>query len=371
MTKDRSIISNIYKELLKRKSHSTGLLSGDIGKAVFFLHYDKVNSFNYVNPQVKLLIDRIEREVCNWSSVYYSTGVVGTLSGLKILEMIDSTCSYSIDHSELIPYFLDILEKDFRQENYDFFHGALGIMFFFILFSCQNEVEQSIEHALLAGVRDAESIFWSSYNRKIFDNKYVNLGLAHGMASILSILARSYRTTGRKEDVRSTMNLIMKYYVANENGDHVLSVFPYGISDKEENRFSRMAWCYGDPGIGLAFLTAGVETGIIEFVEYGENILLRAAKRFDLKVNQVDNPFLCHGTSGVAIIYLNAYKMSKNKLFYDVAKYWHSRTLDFLEGCDWQSYPQGLLEGLTGIGLMLLSFEVNENLEWEKLLLLN
>jgi hypothetical protein len=87
-----------------------------------------------------------------------------------------------------------------------------------------------------------------------------------------------------------------------------------------------LAWCYGDPGIGLSFLQAGLYTNSKVMTEYGIEILDHSSKRICLEENMVYDPFFCHGTIGVSMIFLNAFKITGIGTFKFSSEFWLNKT---------------------------------------------
>ncbi|KOH43329.1 lanthionine synthetase LanC family protein [Sunxiuqinia dokdonensis] len=365
-------ISDIANEVTKDNLRQIGLLEGEIGKILFLSEYlnfqEDKNITNYLNQSIPRVIGEIESRPYTYN---YANGLCGILTAFclinKTLE-IPLEVTYDTDNQMFSTF-----KKSLKPNNYEFLFGGLGYMFYFLNRPDDVAVpflEEMINDLLAFRNKNGHGIFWKSYHRVTFDKSYVNLGLAHGMAAIVGIMAETYFKYPNFWHAKRIVEQIYQFYLSNENHTSKnTSLFAYGISSKNRiDKNCRLAWCYGDAGIGITFLISGNKIGNTEVYEFGKEILLHSAIRRDVSDSQVDDPYFCHGSAGLAIIFLNAYKLTKDKRFEETAFYWLNTTLRFLKE---KKYSRtGFLTGLSGVGLVLLSFLKNDHLQWEKLMLL-
>ena len=88
-----------------------------------------------------------------------------------------------------------------------------------------------------------------------------------------------------------------------------------------------MAWCYGDLGIGMAIWQAGKVLKKTEWKEAGLTILLQYTKRRNLFDNYVQDEEICHGTSGIVMIFRRMFLETNRNEFAEATQYWLHRTL--------------------------------------------
>ena len=144
----------------------------------------------------------------------------------------------------------------------------------------------------------------------------------------------------------------------------------------------RLAWCYGDLGIGMALWQSGKAVDNKGWKEKGLEILLQSTKRRDLKESLVSDAGICHGSAGVALIFRRMYLETCIEEFNEATNYWITKTLDFAHFVDglagyktklaseWKC-DYSLLTGISGIGLVLLSYIENNQQKWDEILLLS
>ncbi len=365
-----NLLSDIADHLASVNSKNLGLLGGETGRAIFFAQYSKKRNNNECEDLSKSIAARIFEAIQNESfPLYYSNGLTGILCGLNVIEALKINNDYSIDVDKLLNDLEAISIANIRNENNDLLAGSIGIILFFAIFNCHEQFSLVIENLDKSKNCENGMYYWKSYSRQNFDKNYINLGLSHGMAAILSVIGKGYHFLDNNLAVSLLMG-VYELYRQNENPDSYYSMFPNGVSKREQAGESRLAWCYGDIGIGLSFLNVGISTSKSIFFDYGLKVLKKTIIRKRNKECLITDPFFCHGSSGVALAYLNAYKLSGELEFLDCANYWYEQTLIIMNQNKWKSYNYGILEGLCGIGLMLLSFESEKNLEWEELLLI-
>ena len=114
-----------------------------------------------------------------------------------------------------------------------------------------------------------------------------------------------------------------------------------------------------------------------------EVLIFAATKRRDLQQNRVRDACFCHGTAGIGHIFYRMWWNTRMPEFKDVANYWFNETLkmskfeDGLAGYkvwhteDGYVNQMGILEGIAGIGLALLSYYYDMEPTWDECLLLS
>ena len=290
------------------------------------------------------------------------------------------------------------LKRFLWEGNYDFLHGGVGVALYFAK-RCAKKKELVI--VLNNFLEDLEKICtkqedgavkWLSLVNEA-DNaarQVYNLALSHGMSNIIAILSKLYRIKGVNEEKTETLlRGVVQYLLAQEiDKDKYGSYFPsYALESTPTVFKSRMGWCYGDLGIASALYQAGKTLVEESWVNKAVEILLFAAtQRRDLEDNAVRDAILCHGAAGIGHIFYRAWWNTKLPEFKDAADYWFDQTLkmaiheDGLAGYKNLNMPEGkpewvnkygLLEGISGIGLALLTYYYEMEPEWDECLLLS
>jgi lantibiotic modifying enzyme len=374
---------------------SINLMRGSAGIALFYFYYSKyINNQKYYDKGYEL-IEKIFDSVGTGNN--YQT-LAGGLAGFGwLFEHLVQNDILEADTNQVIGdldnFLYPFMLKEIKMGNYDYLHNASGIVLFFLYRKSNPLVKKYIidyidlldEHSEI----DRQSLKWKS---EIFakENERVNvynLSLSHGMASLVAILSKIYSNEINKEKTLKLLKGAINYILSNQfDIKKNLSYFPSYISlDGNKGEPSRMAWCYGDLGIGLSLWNASKVLVDFELEKKAIEILLHSTKRRDLKENNVLDAGLCHGTAGIAHIFNRMYINTGVSEFGEASEYWFNQTLkiarfdDGLAGYKvWRAEKYGgctndygFLEGIAGIGLALISAVSDIEPKWDECLLLS
>ncbi len=372
-----------------------GLHSGTSESAMFLIEYAKYsNDKKYIIASRNLINCTIELLKNTDAFPTFCTGISGVgwfFSYLEKQGIIDD-----INYDEIDNYLLIELNNQIKLNHYDFLHGALGISFYFI-FKANNTknskyaqiISELIDWLSESSINESYGEYhitkWMSYDITKQKNIF-NISMSHGMSSILVLLTKIINIckSNEKKKVEFLIEGVVNY-ITTQNIDFNIygSHFPsYSIESEITIKKSRLAWCYGDLGIACAIWQAGKALNKLEWQNIAKRVLLDAANRTNLDVEFVTDAGLCHGTAGIAHIFNRMYCNigdSKLKIAHD---FWVNETLKmskFKDGLAGYKAINGneyindssLLEGISGIGLMLLS-SISDNVSnWDECLLLN
>ena len=212
-----------------------------------------------------------------------------------------------------------------------------------------------------------------------------NLALSHGISSIIIFLSRIVKNGMINEKINEMLHGAVSYVLSQEKdiiqfGSYFPS-FIFKESPKSVSK-SRLAWCYGDLGIGLALWNAGKAIDKVEWKEKGLEVLLHSTQRRTFDESLVVDAGICHGSVGIVMIYRRIFFETLCEEFKNASEYWITQTLHysrfengligykaFIKGewvCDYS-----FLMGVSGIGLVLLSFLQDDQQNWDEMFLLS
>src|ERR1700674_702706 len=195
--------------------------------------------------------------------------------------------------------------------------------------------------------------------------------------------------TGKAVDARELLAGAVEWLLGQRLPAGSPSVFPYSAAPGTEATPARLAWCYGDPGISVALLSAARAAGEPEWERQAVAIARAAAARPRDEGGVVDSG-LCHGAAGLAHLYNRLFQATRDPLFKTEALAWIERLLAQRrpgEGiAGWQAWrpigeitgpdPElgwvtdpGFLTGAAGIGLALLGAVSPIEPAWDRVLL--
>lgn len=378
------ITTAIYQSLCNKEFKKIELLDGIAGVLLFIFEYEKKNYQTTRFNNTIILLEKLLFQASNKPiNPFLSSGLSGVNIVLKKIIFEEAFDNYNqnvlADISNSIDTFcIEFLNKKTSTLYSDFLHGDLGILWGVHCFSSKKiNLEKELITLINATNIYEKGYFYTKSNKR----EMISLGISHGLPALLVIISQLMRKTEKKEEIsKKIVEFMLSKRHESEN-----SLYPSAIVNNEIiNPNSRLAWCYGDLGIGIAFWQAGKALNREEWKQEAIEIFLHSSKRRDLKKNGVVDAGLCHGTSGIAHIFNRMYWETKNPIFKETANYWVKETIkmasykdDLIHFKSWHGSEKGweieygFLEGIAGIGLALLSHDSSEEPIWDKCLLLS
>lgn len=372
-----------------------GLTNGLSGLCMFYAYYHKVIPTSENKEMVTFLLESIFDNISQAANI--NTSFASGLSGVGwLIEHLFQEELADIDTNEVLSEFDESLFKiaiaNIHPQNYDFLHGFSGVLFYYLSrYRSSGNIKQAEHyiHQLYDNVAGSEQAAgWNFFDRSLQETipGYYNLGLAHGMPSIQMILCYSLQLGICKELCSELLQHSSRFVsgYCNTVGSSLLSLFPSDVKDNIAPKYnSRLAWCYGDPGIAISLWNSGrgLNDAILE--ELAGKVFLHSANRRDLKENHLYDACVCHGTAGIAQIMLRYHEQTQHPSLLDTANFWLEQTLKMAYHKDGVAgfkfyHPEEALEnnnyflsGTAGIGLTLLSFISKKPLNWDKALLIS
>lgn len=216
--------------------------------------------------------------------------------------------------------------------------------------------------------------------RELFPNGTYNLGVAHGIAGVISLLGSVCRAGVAAEQARPLLVDSVSWLLAREHRDDGKFRFrntytPYNLNTD----ISRLAWCHGDLGVAMALLVAARGIGEESWEAHARRLALGvAARRFE------DTPApdagICHGAAGIGHVFNRLYQATGEEPLGDAARAWLSQAVAMREpGLGIGGYRMfqsgkkydhpGARIGAGGVGLALLAAISPVPPEWDRLLL--
>ncbi len=374
----------MHENKIENNINKIGLLGGNLG-SLLCNYYIKEESEEYITKQLEICLDIIPDKQTALSFCNGLAGVSWLFNFFNKKDIIDVDMDNMFGKTD--EYLHKYMIQQVKTGNFDFLHGAVGIGIYFIDRLANKKIEgyifDLIDGLFAISIQEKDGSFKiiSVVNHETGEKGY-NLSLSHGFSSIIVFLSKAIDQNINIEKSNVLLNGSVKYLLKNKlsttNNFH--SVFPSVIADGIPLNSSRLAWCYGDLGIGIALYQAGVITKKIEWEEFALDVLYKCTKRRNLKQNSVVDAGLCHGTAGIGQIFHRMYRNTDDAVFKDAAQYWFDKTRKFEKSEQGYKAWQGklgwvnetnLLEGATGIKLALHCWENNIDPDWDSCLLLS
>lgn len=372
----------------------SSLFVGHSGLAIFWAYvnqlYNDPNLTNEIEKSISIGLEMFKKEKPTHTFCNGFAGVCWATDHLVAKNSIEADISSLFEDIE--PYLAITSEHDFNTHLFDFMHGGIGAGIYFLERSthptAQDHLAKIVHFLEEQRIKSGDDICWinnfmKSESQKL--NPEFNLGLAHGIPSVLYFLTKCYEKGIEKSKCQYLVEGSMRWLIKQKLPTKSLSTYPAitaGIP--VSNSPSRLAWCYGDLGIASTIWLAGKTMRNEEWKKEALDTMLYACERRNLKENSVIDAGICHGTAGIAHFFNRFYWETKMPIFKETSDYWINETLKMAAFTDglagyktWQGEAKnwvneyGLLEGISGIGLVLYSFLSEEEPTWDKCLLLS
>lgn len=399
----REDAKSIKRAVINSEFSGCGLLTGELGKAFYCAcHYNVDGNeddslFTRANESLSFSIDGLRaappESVASLADGF--TGLAIVLSCLSRLNFLDrSFADMIIDIEENIE---ELISKDDKTERknieYDYFYGVSGIANYFLVFSeykNKRKIVKRICDSLIAqAIVESRGIKWRDHHT--FSPQPYNLGMAHGILSIICVLSKAIYRLGLSE-YKPYLVKAINWYLAQENELTCISRFSFSVDDHGtgKNEKNWIAWCYGDLSASIALLHAYKATNDPLYISKAKAIidatLLRKNRVFEISnYNEVIfDAGLCHGLAGISASYLSVFRFLNDERYREASYYWINHLLnrtaetnfDGSAGCykigrimnkGYTFEPSvSLLEGAAGVGLLYCSLiDVESFREWD------
>lgn len=392
--------SELTKSAELSEKDKIGLYSGNMGAVLFLYEYGQFDTTSIIENNK--LIFKLVDEACeciktskNLSRSLFDglCGTLCTINFLKEKKLLKINNNYI--SAEIVEYLENGSLKDTLESNHcDLLHGGFG----FLLYLTENPHLPNWQNLVQNQLNALKQITVSFTNNRInwrlntnyltvdhlnYDNHGVNLGLAHGISGIVILLSKlkkmGYSTKYVEDNIRDGMQLILSTKLENIQS---VSLYPSAVLNDTPILDNGLAWCNGDLCIALACWHAWEATENYEYREAALEIIDFTCK-MDPKNAYVTEFSICHGSAGISHILRKFYWETNNELYKNVSDYWINETLKIklsTRGTTKNNkyiIPEnpklelGMLSGLTGIGLTLISAITNKRSNWARYLLID
>ncbi|RKN76896.1 lanthionine synthetase C family protein [Ulvibacterium marinum] len=381
------------------KENDIGVLSGLSGMALFCFYYAKyLDDDSFSDVGVEIISDCIKKINEGYSYPTYCTGIAGfgwAVQHLTKEEFLSLDCDDLLGQFD--EYLYTQMKSDLAVGYYDYLHGAIGQGHYFLSRYQNTEntdlklryrsyLDELIKTLEKLSISNGKTLKWESTLDVKNGSRGVNLGLSHGITSILNFAARLYKFDVFKESTRKIIIGSANYiFDVEDKRPENLSLFPFRVeTDAPLEYNSRLAWCYGDLGIGLSLLYAANSLVDGSMKNHALEILNHTTKRKSPDDTQVKDAGFCHGSYGNAHIYQKLWENTKHESFKELVDFW------IADGIQKAIYEDGhagykqwnvpvqswtprlsLLDGVAGIGLVIIDYLSEEPNSWDECLMIS
>lgn len=328
------------------------------------------------------------------------SGFTGIAWLMDHLAALDPASGSEDPNTDIDAALLDYLDQAPWMADYDLIGGLAG----YGLYALQR-LERPGGRAILAKVlahlyalevpRDGGGTWYTAphllppWQRELHPEGYYNLGLAHGVPAVLVLLARALRAGHgpAREPLERGVAWLLAQRLPAEAGGCFPTAVSHGAQGPEPGP-SRVAWCYGDLGLGTALLAAARAAGRPDWEIHALDIL-RAAARLPRERAGVRDGGLCHGAAGNAHLFNRLHQATGEPLFREAALAYFDLLFELrkegrgIGGFEawmpmthtpdedpWKPVP-GFLEGGIGIALALVAALHAQEPAWDAFLMVD
>lgn len=219
------------------------------------------------------------------------------------------------------------------------------------------------------------------WQRERYPSGYYNLGLAHGVPGIASLLVR-VEQVGHTQ-LGSLIDDCLAWIAAQARSGADAQYPAVALTSHREPP-TRSGWCYGDPGIAAMFVSAGLRRRQARWIDLGVELARGVAVRSAEDAGCGDAG-LCHGSAGLGHILNRIFQATGDEEVAAGARRWIGLALAQRDEGGIAGYREaepmagelhweesaGLLTGAAGTGLALLAAASDVHPDWDRLLLLD
>ncbi len=385
-----SVVNHILFQIddILRQSHldSFGLLDGKAGMAYYFYQKYLLNTNNEDYDKATQLIHEALAFYIDTDLEHLDCSFAEGISGLGfILSIMEKSTFLQLDLEKTL---LNVDEFLFQKTlleisdgNWDFLYGAMGIIHYFI----ERLPHPKFEHYLTLitkqlfefGIGTQEGLRKINFLNPPSMESYINLSLSHGLCGVFLTLIKIYKAGIQKENIQEILThgitylLTYKKDIDIDAGD--ISFYPFFIhKETGAPKYGRLlGWCYGDLNQTLLLYRFYEITQNKYYKSLADLIGTYSLVRKNSDLLHVEDMFFCYGTVGLAQFYKTLFHISDIQRYYEGYEYWMEQTLIYLfEENSLESIPKGIINGLSGIGLVFLTYPNNHTSHWTKPFLL-
>lgn len=263
-----------------------------------------------------------------------------------------------------------------------FLDGSFGILFSFLNTS-QYSGKQKYVEGLLEEI-DANAVqnlsrFWIRNNGGV--NKHnIDFSLSGGQPAYLLILLQALEKGIRIDrnylSITRGINYLLQVKQDVDNESSQYSFFPESVNSVTHQRTysNRLAWNGGDLTEALLLYNAADTLSNNNYLQVADIVGTSSLMRITEEETLCTDSGFNYGASGVAQMYKTLHRLRPLPAYERGYLFWMEKTMDFLEheleSGVYHRREQDLLNGLVGVGLTLLSFINEKELNWSRICLL-
>jgi lantibiotic biosynthesis protein len=380
-----------------RIKRGMSLGSGSAGIALFFSQYSKLPGREALGIQgaLKMKAHTLSGLATAPTTSGFMNGAAGALWALEYTDWIDDLNAKSdVCCHAMAP---QIFSRSVDEIGGDLWTGMTGHGVFALQiqekFSDKTLVHGIVDKLLAWYKESGDQYPWYTLPRHLnprlqiqYPRGFVNLGAAHGVSGIISFLATAYHLGYSRSDLAYVCDRAWQWLTKQIDRDDYGPYLPEKIIPGSVPHRSLNAWCNGMIGVSATLISAARFLGHSDMKLWAWNLGKDSAQQLNPRT-QVGDACICHGAAGFAHQFNRLAQSTQDAQFYDSARLWYQKTLDFYspgrgvggfaalgynrEGMICELFEPGFIQGSAGIGLGLLAASTSYQPRWDRALLLS
>lgn len=354
-----------------------GLLGGKLGLVYFYHTLYKQSGDVFYRDKVEEILSHVLEEVRQHrSTVLVRSSLMSGLTGfgyiVKLLVedgIIDEEFLGELDAINDLA--LNECLLLIQNKNFDFFHGPIGILFYFTFIGCW-------EYASLIVDKLYEEFI--SGDRTFYNNagylEGIHLGYAHGLPAIIKALDGVRDNEKGDEMIRHLLNelrgIVDSSNVVLADSRYYLprSIHRDGSLHYDLNWRPVLAWSNSDLNYSTLVYSIDSRHGG-QYLPLARELARGTTDRRDESQTRVWDYRLNFGSAGVAQMYLRLYKETSDPVLYEAYRFWIGESIRLYRvPGKIKEHKLSLIDNLPGLYLVLLESKNPAIAGWDKILLL-
>jgi lantibiotic modifying enzyme len=367
---------------------------GRAGVAVFFAYLERSGHGPGTAAAAHYLeeaMDAVASEPMNTMLYAGFPGVAWAATHLRDALFEPGTDDPAADVDELLREHLD---RSPWTGDHDLIRGLVGLGVYALERlphpAAEDCLKRIVGHLAAAGRRGPQGVTWWTDPRwlpgdygALHPKGFYDLGVAHGVPGVIALLGAAYAAGIAADTARPLLADALAWLLDQQQVIDGELTFPYWVKEDWIPK-TRLAWCYGDPGVAAALLGAARRVGEPALEREALAIAHRAAARPPERSGVVDAG-VCHGAAGLGHVFNRLAQATGDGRLAETARSWFEQALAMrrpgqgVGGYQAWGPPPGaettwwddpsLLTGAAGIGLALLAAATDVEPSWDRVLL--
>jgi lantibiotic modifying enzyme len=368
-----------------------GLMTGRAGLAVFFAYLAEAGLHQDAEELAWDFLDESEAGLTeHWMGASLCEGFTGIAWAHAHLYQVLSHARDRGELKDLDEALIGLLLDWPSPDHYELLYGMVGVGVYALERlprpRARRMLRLIVDRLEESAQRMTDGIAWLSPQTPGSPGREYNLGMSHGIPGVIGFLARVVAARVEPRRAFSLLRESVRWLRAQRLPPEHGGGFPAVISRGESPAPTRVAWCYGDPGVAAALLAAARVLEQPDLEQEAIELALSAAARPPSE-SLIADAGICHGAAGLGQLYNRFFQMTSHPALGAAARDFFAQAIEFRRpGTGIAGYAPapapgsedasaidqndpGLLSGVAGIGLALLAATTPVPPAWDRLLL--